>query len=332
WGQVGTEQKIHWVSWYRLSLPQPEGGLGFRDFALFSQALLAKQGWRHMNNPDLVLTKVLRAMYFPFTSFLSLAGSLRPSYGWQSIVHGCILLRRGLRWQIGTGHLVEPCVDTWLPSDSRGTPLHLSGRYLRPPTVAKFISDGTWRQTELCQAFAPGSVTRILSIPLPRSPQDDCLIWNYTASGCYTTSSGYELLAAASPNSSGTARASPVSSHLWHSIWEVQVHPKLRLFLWKLFHRVLPTTEVLRVPDMTIPPNCPVCGGGFESVEHLLLHCPFATRFYALCQLTLPTLPVTHFVCYWQEILRSQYALAPIWVLAWWRLWKSRNLVVFDHT
>ncbi|CAN0925270.1 Uncharacterized mitochondrial protein AtMg00310 [Linum grandiflorum] len=70
WGQVGTERKIHWVSWHQLSLPQSAGGPGFRDFSLFNQALLAKQGWRLMHNPGLVLSKVLCAKYYPYTSFL----------------------------------------------------------------------------------------------------------------------------------------------------------------------------------------------------------------------------------------------------------------------
>ncbi|CAN0898595.1 LINE-1 retrotransposable element ORF2 protein [Linum grandiflorum] len=231
WGQVGSDQKIHWVSWRRLSLPLSDGGLGFRDFALFNQALLAKQGWRLLTNPALLLTKVLKAKYFPFSNFLSAAGSSRPSYGWQSIVHGRSLLRLGIRWQIGTGHLIDPCLDAWLPGDAPSAPTLLPGHYHGPPTVVGFITNGTWCRSELVSAFTPASIERILSIPLPRSPQDDCLIWHYTASGHYVTSSGYELLAAARPNSSGTARASPISPQLWRSIWVAQVHPKLRFFL-----------------------------------------------------------------------------------------------------
>ncbi|CAN0880645.1 Uncharacterized mitochondrial protein AtMg00310 [Linum grandiflorum] len=287
WGQVGSERKIHWVSWRRLSLPLSDGGLGFHDFALFNQALLAKQGWRLLTNPDLLLTKILKAKYFPFTNFLASAGSSRPSYGWQSIVHGGTLLQRGLRWQIGTGHLVDPCRDVWLPGDDPSAPTLLPGPYQGPVTVAGFIDNGSWRPSELHRVFTPVTVARILSIPLPLSPQDDCLIWHYTAPGHYVTSSGYELLAAARPNSSGTDRASPISPALWRSIWEAQVHPKLRLFLWKLFYRILPTAEVLRKRGMNIPRPCPVCGDGFETVEHLLFQCSFALRFYTICHLTL---------------------------------------------
>jgi hypothetical protein len=44
--------------------------LGFRDISAFNEALLAKQGWRLMTNPDSLISKVLKAKYFPKCHFL----------------------------------------------------------------------------------------------------------------------------------------------------------------------------------------------------------------------------------------------------------------------
>lgn len=41
-----------------------EGGLGFRDLVDFNTALLAKQLWRVITKPNLLVSKVLRAKYF----------------------------------------------------------------------------------------------------------------------------------------------------------------------------------------------------------------------------------------------------------------------------
>ena len=38
WGQRGDKRKIHWVKWSKLTKPKLEGGLGFRDLALFNDS------------------------------------------------------------------------------------------------------------------------------------------------------------------------------------------------------------------------------------------------------------------------------------------------------
>ncbi|KAL0293955.1 UNVERIFIED_CONTAM: putative mitochondrial protein [Sesamum calycinum] len=50
--------------------PGPDGGLGFREFRAFNQAMLAKQCWRVFTNPHSLLGRLLKARYFPHSSFL----------------------------------------------------------------------------------------------------------------------------------------------------------------------------------------------------------------------------------------------------------------------
>ena len=42
WRQRGDRRKIHWLKWKTFCQPKKDGGIGFKDLALFNGALLAK--------------------------------------------------------------------------------------------------------------------------------------------------------------------------------------------------------------------------------------------------------------------------------------------------
>ena len=80
WGQIGNERKIHWLSWEKLTRPKSEGGIGFKDLRQFNLAMLAKQGWRLLQDQESLLFKCLKARYFPRCHFLEATDSLTSSF------------------------------------------------------------------------------------------------------------------------------------------------------------------------------------------------------------------------------------------------------------
>jgi hypothetical protein len=53
-----------------MGVSKTHGGMGFRNFSLFNQALLAKQVWRLWKSPDSLVAKIMKAKYYPDCSAL----------------------------------------------------------------------------------------------------------------------------------------------------------------------------------------------------------------------------------------------------------------------
>ena len=70
-GQKGQEVKIAWVSCRRMCKSKNKRGIGFRNLQAFNLAMLAKQAWRILSNPDSLVARVLKARYFLTGDFLN---------------------------------------------------------------------------------------------------------------------------------------------------------------------------------------------------------------------------------------------------------------------
>ena len=103
WGETSGRNKMHWTSWERMARKRNEGGLGFKDLEAFNKALLGKQIWRILTKPQLLVSKVLKAKYFPKESILQCNHPKHASWIWQGIMGARSLLDMGLIRRIGNG-------------------------------------------------------------------------------------------------------------------------------------------------------------------------------------------------------------------------------------
>lgn len=85
WGIPKDRRGIFWRSWDKLCRPKDSGGLGFRDFEIFDQAMLAKQFWRIHLRPDSLIARIFKARYFPHGDIWRATVGSYPSFGWRSI-------------------------------------------------------------------------------------------------------------------------------------------------------------------------------------------------------------------------------------------------------
>jgi hypothetical protein len=66
WWEDDDQQKhMHWFAWWKMCVPKYQGGMRFRDLHYFNIAMLAKQVWRIVSEPDFLCASILKAKYFP---------------------------------------------------------------------------------------------------------------------------------------------------------------------------------------------------------------------------------------------------------------------------
>lgn len=57
-----------WVLWEKMIQPKDIGGFGFRDFQAFNDVFLGKLSRRILNNPELLISRILMGKYCPSES------------------------------------------------------------------------------------------------------------------------------------------------------------------------------------------------------------------------------------------------------------------------
>lgn len=62
-----------------------KGGLGFHDLHASNLAMLAKKGWRLLNDETSLFYQVLKAKYFKEVPFLQARLGQKPRFTWQTI-------------------------------------------------------------------------------------------------------------------------------------------------------------------------------------------------------------------------------------------------------
>ncbi|KAA3489222.1 RNA-directed DNA polymerase reverse transcriptase family protein [Gossypium australe] len=186
WQKADRKKGIHWCQWQQMCQPKEVGGMGFRSLAKFNVALLAKQGWRILTNPNSLVAQTLKAKYFPNESFLNSRLGNNCSYTWKSIWAAKEVLSDDMCWKVGNGSAISALDDSWIP-DFKNARLSSYVNNLCDFKVAELID-------ESISTFPTDVAVKILHILLAKEAHDDILAWSAGPSGEFTVRSAYKLL------------------------------------------------------------------------------------------------------------------------------------------
>lgn len=291
WSQMEKDNTMHWVSWERMTLPKSDGGLGFRNLHHFNIAMLARQAWRLLKNPDALCARVLSAKYYPDGQILNAKPVRGMSYAWRSILKGIDLLNKGIIWRVGNGRRINIWTDPWIP---RGLSRRVMSRKKRNliNRVEELIDPitNTWDVQLLNQSLEQEDVQAILQIPV-FDQFDDFPAWHYDKKGLFSVKSAYKV--ARDWEAHHSIHGHPTSSIVvqdakgfqWKKLWSLPLPNKVLHFLWRVATNSLPMRMKLKRRGMEVDTRCPLCFRFNEDGGHAFCKCKMVKPIWRKLQL-----------------------------------------------
>jgi hypothetical protein len=266
-------------SWDDISKPKAKGGLGIRDMELINKSLLIQTAWNIVTDKNPFLSNILKAKYYPNSSFWTNPTSGPKSVFWSSVLQIKHHLSEHSIIQIHAGNSSiwsSPWMSSWSTIHD-----HILLSVTNSPLPAK-ISDlwlqGTtdWNQDLLSTTFSQQMVKQITNTPIVQSQQNDILRWQPAPNGLCTSKSIYKTLQLQQTHSLPATGSKAISSHtetLLKKIWKAKTMPPLlKTFAWRLFRNAIPTADRVSRFATHIDKHCTTCGV-IENDSHLFFLC-----------------------------------------------------------
>uniref|UniRef100_A0A453A9D4 Reverse transcriptase zinc-binding domain-containing protein n=1 Tax=Aegilops tauschii subsp. strangulata TaxID=200361 RepID=A0A453A9D4_AEGTS len=338
WSQQDKDNTVHWISWEKLTMQKAKGGLGFRDMHSFNMAMLSRQRWRLIQNPDTLCGRIFKARYFPNCHVWEAEPKEGISYAWRSLLKGLELIREGYIWRIGDGKSVNIWTDPWIPRPWSRTVITPRGN-----NILQYVNDLIDPATGQCderlvrETFWPDDVHHILQMPL-RDGVSDFIAWQFDPKGLHSVKSAYklhvELLKVGANGGVGTrshavGNLNSCTDDSWKRIWKLPCPRKVQMFAWRIKHESLPMlTNMQRRGMAPQSTKCYFCGRTDEDGAHLFVKCTKAKEIWRELALEKERMDL-------EDITDAHAMLDYLWgcdekkrmkiLTFWWLWWSSRN-------
>lgn len=194
-------------------------------------------------------TRILKARYYPRESFFTAEIGDRPSTTWRRILAVRSHLFKGLHTQVGNGLDTSIWGDSWSPAPSTGKVITTRPPHLAlPDRVADLVDWNTysWNYALISSTFWPVDVHCIFQVPLGSTDTAYLLVWAFSKTRIFTVRSCYHsILEDRSGEGEDGGSFEGVTEAQWEWIWSLKVPLKVRNFLWRACHDIIPTRAAI---------------------------------------------------------------------------------------
>ncbi|KAL9816384.1 putative ribonuclease H domain, reverse transcriptase zinc-binding domain-containing protein [Arabidopsis thaliana] len=195
-----------------------------------------------------------------------------------------------------------------------------------------------WNKEVIEDLIVEEDAALIQNIRLSSKSFPDLLGWSYTKNGEYLVKSGYWLSTHLRDQLPDFVPL-PGSMEFKSAIWKLKTAPKIRHFLWRIITHSLATGENLTRRHIISDSQCKRCCSADETLDHLFFTCHHAQAIWKSSPLSYAGFFHNHLSfddkfmlvlqCCNNGRLDDITRQIPLWIL--WRIWKSRNLLVYQR-
>ena len=246
-------------------------------------------------SPTSIVSRVLKAKYFPSCDFMDAHLRANPSYTWNNIIAGREILREGLVWRVGDGEEVNIGKQKWIP-EVQGFQLWDQQIVLANlQLVFQLINTDkrSWNEDLINENFSNNDTQAIMRIPLSQSHQSDKRFWASDSHREFTVKSAYKVawnnvlignLLNHAPGYDALAFFEQ-RAQFWKRLWRLNIQPKAKVFAWRLCRKALATKDRLRSRGVETQDGYYICRGGVLIASTCILWMPSDKRRDPWCQL-----------------------------------------------
>nr|KAJ0204439.1 hypothetical protein LSAT_V11C500287950 [Lactuca sativa] len=282
WGGVEGKNKIHWVSWDKVTAPKECGGLGVGSIRALNVGLIVKWWWRLQTESTALWSQVITGIHslsnkpYDYLSKKTITGVWKNIAGTIKDIHGAKLTLNDIfKLEVKSGESTMLWQDNWLNNEK------LKSKY--PSLYA----------LELCKTCSvayrilnTGNSWEWKSCPLNAGLSIEFNRLNRDIASCQIQTGQDKWMCLLTPDGRYTVEALrrriDLNSHqsiiLPQISWCKIIPIKVLCFTWRAGQGRIPSATALQHRGMNIDStHCSSCIGGVECVDHILIGCLYAS-------------------------------------------------------
>ncbi|KAJ1691886.1 hypothetical protein LUZ63_016041 [Rhynchospora breviuscula] len=305
------------------------GGLGVKDLEKFGEAFFLKMVWSLMAEEDKPWVKICKAKYFPNVGYWRARNAAGGSKMWKQILGKRSFFSENVIWNVGNDEKTYAISQPWFQGWSVREEAIRNDRNLKIKDLIDASTNG-WDVHKLNLLFEPSQVQQIIQgdiRPVLGGQIEDKLIWNLVQNSKYTAKQGYEVIMQAQ-------EAGGIQQNvLWEEIWKRKnIAPRVKIFIWRLINRGLPTGVHMHSRFPNYPPTCQRCNEENEYDMHCLFFCNTSRQvwFASALGIRVHELPMEINLTMQQLIPKLDDEGVQMFLNTMWEIWKKRNKAVIE--